>query len=348
MVFWVDLGRSSRHAGPMPRAMRVEFPGAIYHVMDRGDRREDIFINDVDRQDFLKTLAEACQKTAWQVHAYCLMRNHFHLVLETLNANLVEGMRWFLSAYTIRLNHRQKLFGHVFSGRYKALIVEGSGNGYLKTACDYVHLNPVRAHLLGTEDRLLAYPWSSFGWYLAASEHRPGWMRVDRLLGEHGIQDDSAAGRQEFERHMEARRLEEADEEELQPLRRGWCLGSEQFRQEMLERMDGKLGESHSGELHRETAEQKANRIVFEELARRGWQESELATRRRSDPDKLAIAVRLRNETTLPVKWIAARVQIGTAKGAKSVLHRSGRGQHQHKPARADEPCAQLEFQSTV
>jgi REP element-mobilizing transposase RayT len=103
--------------------MRVEYPGAIYHVMDRGDRREDIFVNDVDRQDLIRTLAEACEKTGWQVHAYCLMRNHFHLVLETANANLVEGMRWFLSAYTIRLNHRQKLFGHVFSGRYKALIV---------------------------------------------------------------------------------------------------------------------------------------------------------------------------------------------------------------------------------
>jgi putative transposase len=142
----------------MPRAMRVEYPGAIYHVMDRGDRQEDIFVDDVDRQDFLKTLAEACRKTDWQVHAYCLMRNHFHLVLETPNANLVEGMRWFLSAYTIRLNHRQKLFGHVFSGRYKALMVEGSGKGYLKTACDYVHLNPVRAHLLGAEDPAFRLP----------------------------------------------------------------------------------------------------------------------------------------------------------------------------------------------
>ena len=111
--------------------MRVEYPGAIYHVMDRGDRREDIFLDDVDRQEFLKTLAEGSQKAGWQVHAYCLMRNHFHLVLETPDANLVAGMRWFLSAYTIRLNHRQKLFGHVFSGRYKALLVEGSGNGYL-------------------------------------------------------------------------------------------------------------------------------------------------------------------------------------------------------------------------
>ena len=134
----------------------------MYHVMCRGDRREDVFLDDVDRQDFLKTLAEACQKTEWQVHAYCLMRNHYHLVLETPNGNLVAGMAWLQSTYTIRLNHRHKLFGHVFSGRYKAQLVEGSGNGYLRTACDYVHLNPVRAGLLARGERLLAYPWSSF------------------------------------------------------------------------------------------------------------------------------------------------------------------------------------------
>jgi hypothetical protein len=211
-------------------------------------------------------------------------------------------------------------------------------------------LHPARFALPSLSGSVLdvEYPWSSFGWYLAAPEHRPGLMRVDRLLGERGIQEDSAAGRQEFKRHREARRLEEAHEEELKPLRWGWCLGSERFRQEMLERMDGKLGENHSGELHRETAEQKANRILSEELSRRGWTESDLAGRRRSDPGKLAIAVRLRNETTLPVKWIAARVQIGTARGAESVLHRLGGGQHQRKPARADEPCAQLEFQSTA
>jgi PKD repeat protein/REP element-mobilizing transposase RayT len=102
----------------MPHARRVEYPGAIDHVMDRGDRREDLFVNDVDRQDLIKTLGEACKKTGCQVHAYCLARNHFHLVLKTPNAKLVEGMWWFLSAYTIRPNHRQKLIGHVFGGRY--------------------------------------------------------------------------------------------------------------------------------------------------------------------------------------------------------------------------------------
>jgi REP element-mobilizing transposase RayT len=129
----------------MPRKMRVEYAGAIYHVMRRGDRREDLFWDDVDRQDFLKTLAEACPKTGFQVPADCLMRNHFHLVLETPNANLVAGMAWLLSTYTIRLKHRHTLFGHVFSGRYKALIVDGDGRGYLRTVCDHGHLNPVRA-----------------------------------------------------------------------------------------------------------------------------------------------------------------------------------------------------------
>jgi putative transposase len=120
----------------MPRQLRLQYPGAMYHVMSRGDRREKIFLNDVDRQDFIKTLAEACQKTGWQVHAYCLMPNHYHLVLETPEPNSVAGMAWLQSTYTIRLNHRHQLFGHVFSGRYKSQLVEGSGSGYLRTACD--------------------------------------------------------------------------------------------------------------------------------------------------------------------------------------------------------------------
>ena len=132
----------------MPRKPRIEYPGAIYHVMSRANGKGNIFETDVDRQDFVKTLAETCEKTGFQVHAYCLMRNNFHLVAETPNGNLVAGMKWFLSAYTLRFNGRHKRHGHVFSGRYKALIVDGSGNGYLRTVCDYVHLNPVRAGLL--------------------------------------------------------------------------------------------------------------------------------------------------------------------------------------------------------
>ena len=175
----------------MPRKLRLQYSGAVYHLMSRGNRRGPIFLDDVDRQDFVKTLAEACQKTGWQVHAYCLMGNHYHLVIETPDPNLVAGMAWFQSTYTIRFNHRHRLCGHVFAGRYKSQIVEGSGTGYLKSASDYVHLNPVRASMLKPDERLLAYPWSSFGAYAAAPEHRPSWIRVDRLLGEHGIQQDT-------------------------------------------------------------------------------------------------------------------------------------------------------------
>ena len=306
----------------MPRKLRVEYPGAMYHVMSRGDRQEDIYLDDVDRQDFLKTLAEACQKTSWQVHAYCLMRNHYHLVLETPQANLVAGMTWLQSTYIIRLNHRHKLVGHVLSGRYKAQLVEGSGNGYLRTACDYVHLNPVRAGLLTAGERLLSYPWSSFPLYLAAPEHRPGWIRVDRLLGEHGIQQDTSEGRREFEARMEARRLEPTEEAGVSAFRRGWYLGTEQFRQQMLHKMEGKLGEHHSGEMRRESAEAKALRLLNQELVGLGWTQQELEARRKSDPAKLRIAARLRKETTFSIKAIAELVRLGTSKGANTNLHK--------------------------
>src|ERR1051325_4469430 len=134
------------------------------------------------------------------------MPNDFHLVLETPKANLVAGMKWFLGTYTFRFNRRHKLVGHLFSGRYKCLIVDGSGDGYLRTVCDYVHLNPVRAKLLRPEEPLQSYPWSSYPEYLKRAAKRPGWLRVDRVMGELGIGKDDAAGRRRFAQAMEERR----------------------------------------------------------------------------------------------------------------------------------------------
>jgi REP element-mobilizing transposase RayT len=97
----------------MARKLRVEYPGAVYHVINRGDRREPIFRDQEDRQRFLGTLEEACAKTGWQVHALCLMPNHFHLVVETPQGNLVAGMKWFLGTFTGRFNRQHKLFVNV-------------------------------------------------------------------------------------------------------------------------------------------------------------------------------------------------------------------------------------------
>src|SRR5436190_23603576 len=148
----------------MARKLRIQYGGAIYHLMSRGDRRDPIFADDQDRLRFLETLGQACEKTCWQVHAYCLMSNH--LVIETPQPNLVAGMKWLLGTYTGRYNRRHKEFGHLFSGRYKSLVVDSSAPGYLKTVCDYVHLNPVRSKLLRSEAALRNYRWSSYGEYL--------------------------------------------------------------------------------------------------------------------------------------------------------------------------------------
>ena len=177
----------------MARKLRLEYQGAIYHVMNRGDHREPIFRDDHDREQFLTTLGEACAKTGWQVHAWCLMGNHFHLVVETPQANLVAGMKWWLGVYTSRFNRRHKLFGHLFSGRYKSLIVDGSGNGYLRTVCDYVHLNPARAKLITGEQKLSDYAWSSFVEYLKPAAQRVAWLRKEKV-SVNGIDNFSAWG----------------------------------------------------------------------------------------------------------------------------------------------------------
>jgi REP element-mobilizing transposase RayT len=310
----------------MPRQLRMEYPGAIYHVVNRGDRREDVFKDDLDRQGFLSTLEEACQKTEWQVHAFCLMRNHFHLVIETPQANLVAGMKWLLGVYTKRFNIRHKFCGHVFAGRYKALIVDGSGDGYLKTVCDYVHLNPVRAGLIAPEAGLESFRWSSYPAYLQPARQRPKWLRVDRLLGERGIARDSAAGRGQLARQMERWRQEETTSD-YHAVRRGWCLGSEEFRQELVAAAMERVGASHYGADRRETGEQKAERIVREELKRRGWKELDLPGLRKGDKGKVALARRLRQETTMSLKWIARRLRMGSWTYVSNLLHEKRRRQ---------------------
>ncbi|MFN3409125.1 MAG: transposase [Limisphaerales bacterium] len=309
----------------MPRALRIQYPGAIYHLMNRGDRREAIFRDDLDHQRFLATLGEVCAKTGWQVHAFCLMPNHFHLVVETPAANLVAGMKWFLGTYTARFNRRHKLFGHLFSGRYKALIVDGSGNGYLRTVCDYVHLNPARAKLLPPERKLSAFPWSSWPGYLKPAE-RPHWLRVDRLLGEHGIPQDSAAGREELERRVGSRRAQ-VEGEEFKAIRRGWCLGDERFRQELLDGAHAAATENHHAQFRQETAEQKARRIVSEELDKLGWATTELPRRAKGDADKIRIARRLRTETAVTLKWIAAELHMGAWTHVSNLLANVKRSQ---------------------
>ena len=306
----------------MARKLRVEYPGAIYHVLNRGDRRAPIFKDAPDRTAFLEALAAVCAKTNWQVHAYVLMPNHFHLVVETPQPNLVAGMKWFLGTYTGRFNRRHKLSGHLFSGRYKSLLIDGSGSCYLKTVGDYVHLNPARARLLKRAQPLTAFAWSSWPAYLAAPSKRPPWLRVDRLLGEHGIPKDSPAGRRELESRVEAQRRAE-DSDDYKPVRRGWCLGSDEFREELLAKLSERMGAEHYGEARAESDVAKAERIVKAELKRRQWTKADLKKRAKGEAGKVRIARRLRAETVMTVAWIAERLHLGSRNYANQLLARA-------------------------
>jgi putative transposase len=295
----------------MARKLRIQYPGAIYQVMSRGDRRAAIFKDAQDYACFLATLSEACAKAKWQVHAWCLLPNHFHLVLETPQPTLVDGMKWLLGTYTGRFNRRHRQFGHLFSGRYKALLVDGSRNGYLKTVCDYVHLSPVRARLIKAAQPLGAFRWSSYPLYVGPPRQRPAWLRVDRLLGEWGIPKDSPAGRRALAAGLEGRRTEDLGETNRR-IERGWFVGDAEFRRELLEQVTQAPGANHYGAIVQEAVAARAERLVTDRLKALHWTEADLTARRKGDPAKVKLAAAVRAQTTMPLAWIAARLAMGS------------------------------------
>jgi len=238
------------------------------------------------------------------------MENHFHLVLETPKPNLVAGMKWLLGTYTIRFNRRHGLTGHLFAGRYKSLVIDGDSPGYLRTVSVYVHLNPARAGMIPANQRLVSYAWSSYPFYIQRPARRPIWLRVDRVLGGLGIPRDSTAGRRRFEEIMEAQRARDSSKT-YDPIRHGWYLGEREFRKELLAQVSQRSGTNHYGEELLESDAQKAERVLREGLEALGWGDGELACRAKGDAGKVALARRLRTETTMPYRWIAERLNMG-------------------------------------
>lgn len=166
----------------MSRPLRIEFAGALYHITSRGDRREDIYLDDEDRERFLEVFAEVCERHQWGCHAYCLMSNHYHLLVETREATLSKGMRQLNGVFTQRFNRRHHRVGYVFQGRYKAILVDK--DSYLLELARYIVLNPVRA---GMRRSARDWPWSSYR-ATAGFGEVPAWLTVDWLLSAFGRQ----------------------------------------------------------------------------------------------------------------------------------------------------------------
>jgi len=161
----------------MSRPLRIEYPDAVYHVTSRGNARSDIFHSDSDREAFLKIFAAVVRRFNWQCHAYCLMDNHYHLLIETPDGNLSKGMRQLNGVYTQKYNWQNTKTGHVFQGRYKAILVEK--DSYLLELCRYVVLNPVRAKMA---EKPAQWKWSSY-LFTAGMRNRPEYLNTDWLLG---------------------------------------------------------------------------------------------------------------------------------------------------------------------
>lgn len=160
----------------MSRPLRLEFSGALYHVTARGDRREDIYDDDEDREAFLAVLENVANRFNWLIHAYCLMSNHYHLLIETPDGNLSKGMRQLNGVYTQYSNRSHQRVGHLFQGRYKGILVEKES--YLLEVARYIVLNPVRAAMVRSAGD---WPWSSYR-ATAGRSTRPGWLATDWIL----------------------------------------------------------------------------------------------------------------------------------------------------------------------
>jgi REP element-mobilizing transposase RayT len=306
----------------MPRPPRIEYEGALYHVMCRGDRQEAIFKDDKDRRMFLETLGETCGRSGFVICSYVLMRNHYHLLLETPEGNLVAGMGWFQSTYTARYNARHRERGHLFQGRYKAVPIDGGEGEYGRTVSDYIHLNPARAGIVNADKpELKRYRWSSFP-TLCEGEAGPGWLKGETVLGWHHWRSERSRDRQAYEKYLQ-RRAEEcweneedaAEDEMLKAVRRGWYLGGEEFREkleELAERVvKGKQRASYAGEVLKRHDAAEAERILETGLERMGLKLEEARGLKQNDPRKQGLSWLVRSQTVVRDEWIQVALEMG-------------------------------------
>jgi len=164
----------------MARPLRISYPGAFYHITSRGNEQKAVFKSDRDRLKFLEYLESATKRYDARIHTYCLMDNHYHLLLETPSGNLSKIMAHINGAYTNYFNAKRERFGHLFQGRYKAILVEA--DEYAKELSRYIHLNPVRANIVELPEE---YEWSSYCYYIGKKK-APEWLKMDFVLGYFG------------------------------------------------------------------------------------------------------------------------------------------------------------------
>jgi putative transposase len=268
------------------------------------------------------------------------MGNHYHLLVETPEANLVEGMKWVQNTYTRRFNVRHGLWGCLFGDRYKSVLVQGEGY-YYETLLDYIHINPARARLVNPQggQSIMDYPWSSVaGGYALPPGQRAKWLAAETGLAAFGL-PDTTVGRRKFverlDRRVVAEEIEQAgvpalDSEvdgRMSHLRRGWYWGSQEFGEAVL-KLGDKLLQRGRHRSYRASKELKAHgeaqalEILKHGLAASGLEKQELKELPGSDERKVAIALQIWENTTMSMSWISQKLAMKSAANASQQIRR--------------------------
>ena len=301
----------------MARALRVEYSGARYHLMCRGNQSRDIFQTQEDADLFIRCLGEMCVRNDVVVHAWCLMINHYHLLIETPHGNLVNAMKWFQGTFTQRYNARHNLWGHLFQGRYKAKVIDDSDPSYFRTVADYIHLNPADAGLIKL-GRLDEYLWSSYPFYLHPPSKRPEWLEVLAVLNACEIPNDSLKSRRAYAAYMDLRHqavvlntLDPDEQAGWKHMERGWVHGSRVFRDRMGEALLEQGSIPEETEQRRDLSEAMAEKMLDRCLRHFKLEVSNLSQLAKSDPRKFLIAGLLRYHYPVSVRWVSNQLGMG-------------------------------------
>lgn len=303
----------------MARSLRIEKEGGVYHVINRGNYRRDLFINEGAHLSFENAMFEACEKCGWVLEGWCVMTNHFHLVIRTPKGNLVYGMKWLQSVFANRYHRFRKVNGKLFQGRYKSLIVEE--DSYLGALLHYVHLNPVRAGLCSA-DTLKDYRWSSY-WYLRHPSKRPVFLDCSGALMHAGGLADTSYGRRKYQDYLTWLAANSAEQKKMafEKMCRGWALGSKDFKEELicefnplkkaLDCDDGGERVNLEGSDLREANELLWEKVVVGALGFLGKDEGAILSDRKSARWKVIIAAALKRKTSATNVWITRRLNMG-------------------------------------
>jgi REP element-mobilizing transposase RayT len=300
----------------MPRKLRIEFPGAAYHVINRGNYRQNVFAKAGAAEAFERGLGETAVRYKWAVHAYVIMRNHFHLAVETPEPNLSEGMKFLQGTWANRFNRYRGLVGRPFQGRYKALHAE-PGKALAQVA-NYIHLNPVRARVVSAE-RLGEFRWSSYWWFSRKGD-RPAWLWCETVLAEAGNLPDTPEGWRRYGEYLAL--LDEAEptkrSERYGKLSQGWALGSAEFKRNLIAELQHKGGVPEQAALCGETKEdwadlrERAWETRLQQIAKVAAIDLAQLGSKKSDPAKVLLAAAMRRETAAGNGWLCRRLRMGT------------------------------------